>query len=236
MAFFLASGACSSVHFQSAPGAHSDRLGGWDSGGSRSEEGVSSESEGLRSDSLLGEESQPPLSLAALECVGQLRWPLKTVFVTSHFGRRGRRAHEGVDLRAHSGTPVYAAHDGVVQVSRRVRGYGNLVLIRHPHGLSTVYGHNSRLIVKSGQKVKQGQLIARSGNTGRSRGPHLHFEVRYQAQGEALVLDPHRWIPSSSIAIARVSEPASQRRVRRSKSSRSVQTASRQVPVLSTDS
>jgi murein DD-endopeptidase MepM/ murein hydrolase activator NlpD len=107
------------------------------------------------------------------------QWPLKHIEVTSPYGRRGREFHEGVDLRAKVGTPVYAAGNGVVlYAASRIRGYGRMVVIRHDSGLSTVYAHNSRLLVKQGQKVRQGQLVAYSGNTGHTRGPHLHFEVR----------------------------------------------------------
>jgi hypothetical protein len=106
-------------------------------------------------------------------------WPVKDVQVTSSFGRRGTEYHEGVDLRASSGTPVHAAQSGVVLYSgSKIRGYGKLVVIRHQKGISTIYAHNSRLMVVAGSKVERGQLIALSGNTGHSTGPHLHFEIR----------------------------------------------------------
>ncbi|MBU6374498.1 MAG: M23 family metallopeptidase [Bdellovibrionales bacterium] len=109
----------------------------------------------------------------------ELSWPLRNVHVTSHFGVRGGDMHEGVDLRAPSGTPVYAAHDGVVLYSGSgITGYGNLVVIKSSVGMATVYGHNSRLLVRKGQTVTRGQRVALSGSTGRSSGPHLHFEVR----------------------------------------------------------
>lgn len=106
--------------------------------------------------------------------------PLNRFEITSKFGRRGRSFHEGVDLRASRGTPVYAVHGGrVIYSSRRIGGYGNMVVIKHGEGLSTVYAHCSKLLVKAGARVKRGQRIALSGNTGHSSGPHLHFEVRY---------------------------------------------------------
>jgi murein DD-endopeptidase MepM/ murein hydrolase activator NlpD len=125
-----------------------------------------------------------------------LRWPLAKIKVTSEFGRRGRDFHEGVDLRARSGTPVLAAQSGVVlYAGGGIRGYGRLVVIRHAHGLATVYAHNSRLLVKRGQKIRQGQRVALSGATGRCRGPHLHFEVRR----DVVALNPLELMPSPRV-------------------------------------
>lgn len=108
-----------------------------------------------------------------------MRWPLQSVVITSPFGQRTRDFHEGVDLKADKGTPVYSAHAGVVlYAGDHIRGYGNMVVIRHSSGMSTVYAHNSRLLVKKGQYVREGTRIALTGNTGHSTGPHLHFEVR----------------------------------------------------------
>lgn len=105
--------------------------------------------------------------------------PLQQYQVTSGFGARGKDYHEGIDLRAKRGTPVYSVQEGkVIYAGKRISGYGNMVIIRHPSGLSTVYAHNSKLLVKPGERVKRAHLIAMSGNTGSSRGPHLHFEVR----------------------------------------------------------
>ncbi len=104
---------------------------------------------------------------------------------TSGFGMRkdpftGRmHFHYGIDLAAPIGTPVHAPADGVVKrVKRDPRGYGILLEIDHGMGITTRYGHLSKVLVKRGQKVKRGQVIARVGNTGRSTGPHLHYEVR----------------------------------------------------------
>lgn len=109
----------------------------------------------------------------------RLSWPLKTVQVTSNFGERSGDPHEGIDLRAPVGTPVHAAHDGVVIYSGSgISGYGKLVVLKSSAGISTVYGHNSRLFVQKGQVIRRGQKIALSGSTGRSSGPHVHFEVR----------------------------------------------------------
>jgi murein DD-endopeptidase MepM/ murein hydrolase activator NlpD len=121
-------------------------------------------------------------------------WPLRTMRVTSFFGSRGQRYHQGLDLRALPGTPVYAAQEGqVLYANHRIRGYGNLIVIRHDAGLSSIYAHNSKILVKAGQRVRQGQLIGRTGNSGRSRGPHLHFEVRSGLGA----IDPIRYIPGS---------------------------------------
>lgn len=110
---------------------------------------------------------------------GALHWPLARVEITSQFGSRGRDFHEGIDLRAKKGTTVFAAQDGVVlYAGSKIRGYGRMVVIRHAKELSTVYAHNSQVLVRIGQKVKQGQRIAITGSTGRSTGPHLHFEIR----------------------------------------------------------
>jgi murein DD-endopeptidase MepM/ murein hydrolase activator NlpD len=107
------------------------------------------------------------------------QWPLKDVQLTSVFGKRGRSHHEGVDLRARVGTPVYSAHSGeVVYADDQISGYGKMVIMREKNGLFSLYAHCSRLKVSTGDAVKRGQLIALSGNTGSSTGPHLHFEVR----------------------------------------------------------
>jgi murein DD-endopeptidase MepM/ murein hydrolase activator NlpD len=98
--------------------------------------------------------------------------------VTSGFGPRWGRLHAGVDFAAPIGTPVYAASDGTVTAAGPASGYGQWFKIAHPGGVSTVYRHVSRWTVTVGQGVAVGQLIACSGNEGRSSGPHLHFETR----------------------------------------------------------
>lgn len=97
--------------------------------------------------------------------------------LTSRFGTRWGRAHEGIDVGLPIGSSVKASDGGKVTFSGYKNGYGYCVIINHGGGLSTLYGHNSKLLVKVGQSVFQGQEIAKSGNTGRSTGPHLHFEV-----------------------------------------------------------
>jgi murein DD-endopeptidase MepM/ murein hydrolase activator NlpD len=114
-----------------------------------------------------------------LSGVGGLKWPLSTVSVTSEFGQRGGEFHEGVDLKASKGTPIYASQSGrVLYADSRIRGYGKMVVIQHVKDLATVYAHISKILVRRGQRVIQGQKIALTGQTGRAHGPHLHFETR----------------------------------------------------------
>lgn len=108
--------------------------------------------------------------------------------MTSAFGWRadpltgGQRFHGGIDIAANTGSPVYATQAGLVAYSGAYGGYGNVVVLNHGNSLYTLYGHNSRLLVQAGQPVYRGQTIALVGSTGRSTGPHLHFEVHYKQQ------------------------------------------------------
>jgi len=121
----------------------------------------------------------PPPALA-----GALSWPVEAP-VTSGFGRRDGYPHEGIDLGVPDGTAVRAAAAGqVVVAGERLSGYGRLLVVDHGAGLSTVYAHNSELVVAEGDSVSRGQVIALSGHTGRVTAPHLHFEVR--RDGEAV--------------------------------------------------
>ncbi|HEY7795847.1 MAG TPA: peptidoglycan DD-metalloendopeptidase family protein [Gaiellaceae bacterium] len=104
-------------------------------------------------------------------------WPVHGI-LTSTFGWRWGRMHEGIDLAVGTGTPVVAAASGTVIVAGWMGGYGNLVVIDHGNGIATAYGHNTSVAVSYGQSVAQGQLISYSGSTGHSTGPHVHFEVR----------------------------------------------------------
>lgn len=102
--------------------------------------------------------------------------------LTSPYGWRARfgRMHRGVDLNLRTGDSVVSAFEGKVRVVKyEAGGYGHYVVIRHPNGLETVYGHLSRTLVRPGQLVRAGQLIGKGGSTGRSTGPHLHFETRF---------------------------------------------------------
>jgi len=122
----------------------------------------------------------------------RFRWPVDAPRVTSVFGSRWGRPHEGIDLQAAIGTPVYAAEEGeVVYAGNRVRGYGNMVVLKHGDALLTVYAHNSVLLVKVGQHVSSGQRIALSGQSGHATGPHVHFEVRR----DQVPRDPLQFLP-----------------------------------------
>mgnify|MGYP000036450810 FL=1 len=103
--------------------------------------------------------------------------PLAGGHFTSGFGRRWGRMHKGVDWGCPVGTTVYASSAGTVVSAGYSKGYGNNVVISHPDGRMTRYAHNSKLLVSAGQWVEQGQSIALSGSTGRSTGPHVHFEI-----------------------------------------------------------
>ena len=98
----------------------------------------------------------------------------------SKFGYRHGRRHQGIDLPYPKGTPVRVAFDGKVRISDYVGGYGNLVVVRHANGLETFYAHLSKRNVQSGDWVSAGDIIGEGGSTGRSTGPHLHFETRYK--------------------------------------------------------
>lgn len=101
-------------------------------------------------------------------------------YTTSNYGHRGRRMHHGIDLKVQIGDTIYAAFDGKVRLCQfERRGYGYYVVLRHPNGLETVYGHLSQFLVSPDDVVKSGDPIALGGNTGRSTGSHLHFETRF---------------------------------------------------------
>lgn len=110
-------------------------------------------------------------------------WPTKG-WLTSYFGMRkspftGRRVmHEGLDIAANTGTPVVATADGIVVRANYSPDYGKMVVVDHGYGYRTVFGHNSKILVKSGQRIKRGDTIAKVGNTGQSTGSHLHYELR----------------------------------------------------------
>lgn len=108
-----------------------------------------------------------------------LAMPVQSAFrYTSGFGGRWGRMHEGIDMAAPVGTPIYATGEGTVIFAGWQRGYGNVIKIQHELGTETRYGHLSRIHVRAGQKVSRGSRIGDMGNTGRSTGPHLHYEVR----------------------------------------------------------
>ncbi len=108
-------------------------------------------------------------------------FPVRNV-KTSPYGWRWKRGHHGVDIRLRTGDPVRAAFGGTVRVAGRMGGYGNCIVVRHPNGLETLYGHLSKIQVQHGQAVAAGEVIGLGGSTGRSTGPHLHFECRFLYQ------------------------------------------------------
>jgi len=121
-----------------------------------------------------------------------LRWPVPGGKLGAGFGLRGRRPHEGIDILAPEGTAVLAAAAGtVIYAGSGVRGYGNLILLRHAGGTVTVYAHNRRNQVREQDPVRQGQTIAEVGQTGNATAPHLHFEVRRGESPEDPLLHVH---------------------------------------------
>jgi murein DD-endopeptidase MepM/ murein hydrolase activator NlpD len=146
-------------------------------------------------------------SLAPAKIGGALGWPVTMVStggigrITQHFGEKSYlyrgKAHNGLDIGVPIGTPVYAAEDGIVtaadnndQSKTRKYQYGKYVLIRHPNNLTTIYGHLSSQVVKSGAVVKRGQLIGYSGSTGYATGPHVHFGVYWTNSVELKSIPP----------------------------------------------
>ncbi len=132
----------------------------------------------------------PPARPRTAEPSLALIWPVQGR-LSSRFGRRHGRDHEGVDVAARPGTPVVAAAAGKVIYSGRLGDYGLVVIVKHVGDVSTVYAHNRRNLVRKGEFVEQGQRIAELGSTGNATGPHLHFEVR---RGQRAV-DPLRHLP-----------------------------------------
>jgi murein DD-endopeptidase MepM/ murein hydrolase activator NlpD len=114
--------------------------------------------------------------------------------ISSTFGPRGNAHHDGIDIAAPEGTPVRAALDGIVAYVGVLRGYGKVVILAHRDGLTTVYAHNSRNVVKHGARVRRGAVIAFLGQTGRTTGPNLHFEVRKDNRAR----DPMAFLPKKA--------------------------------------
>ncbi|HEY0093312.1 MAG TPA: M23 family metallopeptidase, partial [Archangium sp.] len=121
--------------------------------------------------------SPPAPSRPVPETKGLLDWPLRGVLY-ARFGKKGREPHDGIDLAAPAGTPVKTAQEGAVLYAGEQRGYGLIVIIQHSEHLITLYAHNRDLRVRTGQKVRRGQVIATVGESGKTSGPQLHLEVR----------------------------------------------------------
>lgn len=126
--------------------------------------------------------------------------PIEAAYNSSSFGWRldpfnGHKAfHEGLDFTANTGTPIYAAAGGIVTTAEQTPDYGKIVKIDHGSGLETRYAHTSMIVVKVGDRVEKGQKIAEVGSTGRSTGPHLHYEIRLNGNA----LDPRQYLKASS--------------------------------------
>lgn len=140
----------------------------------------------------------PPLTTVPEQYSGSMRWPLDAYIVSSEYGERWGKIHKGIDMAAHVGEPVYAIADGeVIYAGDGLRGYGNVVILRHDRKTSSLYAHNSELKVKQGDQVTKGTLVALLGNTGHSTGPHVHFEIR---DGDVAV-NPRNVLPKSKLGM-----------------------------------
>jgi murein DD-endopeptidase MepM/ murein hydrolase activator NlpD len=126
-----------------------------------------------------------------------LLWPVQGT-INSGFGARGSSFHDGIDIAAMEGTPIRAVDGGEVIYSDQLRGYGNIVIIRHSGGLVSVYAHNQINLVRDGQKIERGDVVAKVGSTGRVTGPHLHFEIRKNNAAQ----NPLRYLPQLCCAPA----------------------------------
>lgn len=127
-------------------------------------------------------------------------WPVVGGMVSSGFGQRGHSFHDGIDISAPAGTDVHVADDGEVIYSDALRGYGNCIIVRHTDGLATVYAHNQSNRVHEGQRVRRGEVIGKVGDSGRTTGTNLHFEVRE----DNVAHDPLYFLPSvEQVAVPR---------------------------------
>jgi murein DD-endopeptidase MepM/ murein hydrolase activator NlpD len=140
----------------------------------------------------------PALTTVPEQYSGAMRWPLDAYIVSSEYGERWGKVHKGMDMAAHVGEPVYAIADGeVIYAGDGLKGYGNVVILRHDRKTTSLYAHNSELKVKQGEQVTKGTLVALLGNTGHSTGPHVHFEIR---DGDAAV-NPRNVLPKSKLGM-----------------------------------
>jgi murein DD-endopeptidase MepM/ murein hydrolase activator NlpD len=125
---------------------------------------------------------------------GAWRWPLDAGVVSSEFGPRWGKNHHGMDLAAKEGVKLYASADAeVVYSGNGLRGYGNVVILQHDQKTTSLYAHNKVNKVKQGQKIKRGHVIALLGSTGKSTGPHVHYEIR----GSKGPVNPRKILPKS---------------------------------------
>ena len=122
-------------------------------------------------------------------------WPVAGT-ITSGFGGRGESFHDGIDISAPEGTAIHAVESGEVAYSDQLRGYGNIIIVRHAGGIVSVYAHNRQNRVAEGRTVAQGETIAEVGSTGRASAPHLHFEIRRDNVAE----DPLLYLRATELA------------------------------------
>ena len=128
---------------------------------------------------------------------GTYRWPVDAGIVSSEYGARQGRPHRGIDIAGDVGEPILAVASGdVIYAGNGMRGYGNVVILRHDQATTSLYAHNSELKVQVGDRVRQGEQVALLGNTGHSTGPHVHFELR---EGETAV-DPRARLLEGKLA------------------------------------
>lgn len=125
---------------------------------------------------------------------GEFLWPVPSCKkVSSKFGRRWGKSHQGIDIPARRGSHIVSIDDGVVVYSgNELGGYGNITVIAHPNGIFSIYAHADVNYTRKGQKIFKGQVIGKVGSTGRSTGPHLHFEMRRNSTP----LNPKRFLAS----------------------------------------
>jgi murein DD-endopeptidase MepM/ murein hydrolase activator NlpD len=123
--------------------------------------------------------AEPVKASEATGALPTFRWPVRGKVITAYGAKANGKANDGINLAVPEGTPVKAAEDGVVAYSgNELKGYGNLILVRHANGYVTAYAHASELLVKRGETIKRGQIIAKSGQSGEVGSPQLHFEIR----------------------------------------------------------
>jgi murein DD-endopeptidase MepM/ murein hydrolase activator NlpD len=138
-----------------------------------------------------------PAAQVPQQYAGTLRWPVEAGIISSEYGQRWGKMHKGIDIAADTGEPVYAIADAdVIYAGDGLRGYGNVVILRHDQQMTSLYAHNSELKVHQGDHVTQGTVISLLGSTGHSTGPHVHFEIR---EGDVAV-NPITLLPKSKLA------------------------------------
>lgn len=141
-----------------------------------------------------GRAAAPPPHLDLADRLSGFIWPLpvqRSAEITSDYGGRGRRHHDGLDIDGRTGDPVFAAADGRVRSAGWAGGYGHTVVLDHGRGVTTLYAHNSALHVVAGEPVRRGQVIASVGASGNASGDHLHFEVAWRG----FPVDPRPLLP-----------------------------------------